>query len=62
MFKLLVAAATAVLMTACAGPFQSADDGPPGLMYGSTAAGESRAAELGFHGPVYRTNKPAGPN
>lgn len=62
MFKLLVAAATAVLMTACAGPFQSADNDPLGLTRGSTAAGESRAAEMGFHGPVYRTNKPAGPN
>ena len=62
MFKMLVTAGVAVLMTACAAPSPSAGNDPLRSARGSTPAGESTAAEMGFHGPVYRTNKPDGPN
>ena len=62
MIKLLAMAALAALVTACAAP-------PPGnaaakTMQGSrgTPAGSSKAADLGFHGPVYREATPDGPN
>ena len=50
------------LIAACAPVVPSADGDPVRTPVGSTASGESTAAGLGFHGPVYRGNKTDGPN
>jgi hypothetical protein len=55
-------AGLAALVTACAAPSPGAVNDPMNAARGSTAAGESTAADLGFHGPVYRGNKADGPN
>ena len=62
MFKMLVTAGAAVLITACAAPSPDGRNDPLRLMRGTTAAGESTAAQMGFHGPVHRISKPDGPN
>ena len=59
MLKILAMAGLAALVTACAAPTASDTMQAPS---GSTASGESTAAGLGFHGPVYRSNKADGPN
>ena len=64
MLKIIAMAAVAALVTACAAPLPApgvaADPMRPAR--GSSASGEATAAEMGFHGPVYRANKPDGPN
>jgi hypothetical protein len=62
MFKMIAMAGLAALVTACAAPSPGAVNDPMNAARGSTAAGESTAADLGFHGPVYRGNKADGPN
>lgn len=62
MFKIFAMAGIAVLVSACAVPFPVASADTAGQERGSTAGGESTAAGLGFHGPVYRGNKTDGPN
>ncbi|MFC5498891.1 hypothetical protein ACFPOE_15185 [Caenimonas terrae] len=62
MFKMFAAAGLAVLVTACAAPDPVSANDPLRPARGSTANGEAIAAELGFHPPVYRANKPDGPN
>jgi hypothetical protein len=56
MFKMFAIAGLAALVTACAVP------PPVQSRPGSAARGESTAAELGFHGPVYRSKDIDGPN
>jgi hypothetical protein len=65
MLKLLAIAGLAALVTACAAPLPdsaSASGDPARPARGSTARGEATAADMGFHGPVYRANKTDGPN
>jgi hypothetical protein len=65
MIKMLAMAGLAALVTACAAPIPDTAGGPndPNRpARGSTARGEATAADLGFHGPVYRGNKTDGPN
>jgi hypothetical protein len=49
-------------VTACAVPPPVAAGDPMQSRPGSAARGESTAAELGFHGPVYRSKDIDGPN
>ena len=60
MFRMLMTSSLAALLTACAAPSPTAANDP--LPRGSTARGDAAAAEMGFHGPVYRANKADGPN
>lgn len=53
MFQLFAIAGLAALLTACAAPSSSVDD-PMHQSRGSTPTGASKAAMLGFHGPVDR--------
>lgn len=63
MLNLLAMAGIAALVTACAAPpSASVSADPMHDSRGSTAAGKSKAADLGFHGPVYRNTTPDGPN
>jgi hypothetical protein len=62
MIKLLVVAAFAALVTACAAPSPGGNTDPMHGSRGSTPQGASGAALLGFHGPVYRRNDMDGPN
>lgn len=62
MLKILAMAGLAALVTACAVLTPSAASDTMRTPSGSTASGESTAAGLGFHGPVYRSNKADGPN
>ena len=62
MLKMLVMVAGIALLTACAAWAPTALEDPTRGSRGTTASGEATAAELGFHGPVYRTNKTDGPN
>ena len=64
MLKIIAMAGFAVLVTACAAPLPApgAAADPLRPARGSSASGEATAAEMGFHGPVYRTNKTDGPN
>lgn len=62
MIKLLAMAGLAALVTACAAPPSSAAADPMQSRRGSTPAGASKAADLGFHGPVYRSGAPEGPD
>lgn len=62
MLKMLVTTGLAALVAACAVPSPGAAGDPARPARGSTASGESTAADLGFHGPVYRGNKADGPN
>ena len=57
MLKMLAIAGLAALMAACAAPAPDV-----AVQRGSTAGGEATAAQMGFHGPVYRANKADGPN
>ncbi len=62
---MLATAGLAALVTACAAPptdTVGAANDPNRPTRGSTARGEATAADLGFHGPVYRGNKTDGPN
>lgn len=62
MIRLLATAAFAALLAACAAPFPGGVDDPMHESRGSTPAGQSKAAGLGFHGPVHRTGTVDGPN
>ena len=62
MFKMLVSAGAAFLISACVAPAPSTGDDPLRTSRGSTPAGASTAAQMGFHGPVHRISKPDGPN
>lgn len=62
MLKIFAMAGIAALVTACAAPTPGASADTVRPAPGSTASGESTAAGLGFHGPVYRGNKAGGPN
>ena len=63
MLKMLAMAGLAALVTACAAPLPpSASADPMHGSRGSTPDGKSKAADLGFHGPVYRGTTPDGPN
>lgn len=63
MFKMLAMAGLAALVTACAAPPPpSAAADPMHDSRRSTPAGASKAADLGFHGPLYRNTSPDGPN
>ena len=62
MFKMFAMAGLAALVTACAGPPPMAAGDPLKALPASAARGESAAAELGFHGPVYRSKDIDGPN
>jgi hypothetical protein len=65
MIKMLAMAGLAALVTACAAPpagTTAASKQPKQPERGSTARGEATAADMGFHGPVYRGNKTDGPN
>ena len=62
MIRMLAFAATAALVTACAGPVPSVVGDPMLERRGSTEAGRFKASELGFHGPVYRAVETDGPN
>ena len=62
MFKMLAIAILAALVTACAAPAPGAASDPMHASRGSTPVGASKAAELGFHGPVYRDNVKDGPD
>jgi len=55
MFKMFAIAVLAALVAACA----TSDPMPA---RGSTASGEAAAAQMGFHGPLYRAKKTDGPN
>lgn len=61
MIKLLAVAGFAVLLTACAAPAPGGA-GPMHESRGSTQSGASKAAGLGFHGPVDRSATNDGPN
>lgn len=62
MIKLLAVAGFAALLTACAAPSPGGANDPMHESRGSTPAGMSKAAGLGFHGPVYRNGAADGPN
>ena len=62
MFKMFAMAGLAALVTACAAPPPVAAGDPMQSRPASAARGESTAAELGFHGPVYRSKDIDGPN
>jgi hypothetical protein len=63
MFKILAAVSLAMLASACAAPHSAVGAGKPqASVRAATTNGESTAASLGFHGPVYRGNNADGPN
>lgn len=62
MFAMAGLAGLAALVTACAAPPPMAAGDPLKSLPASAARGESTAAELGFHGPVYRSKDIDGPN
>ncbi|MDB5945641.1 MAG: hypothetical protein JWQ33_667 [Ramlibacter sp.] len=62
MFKLLGLAGFAALVTACASPTATSAPDPMHESRGSTATGASKAAGLGFHGPMDRSAAADGPN
>lgn len=62
MLKTLAMAVLTALVTACAAFTPSAASDTMRTPSGSITSGESTAAGLGFHGPVYRSNKADGPN
>jgi len=55
MLKMFGIAVLAALVTACA-------TSEPAPARGSTASGAAAAAQMGFHGPLYRNKKDDGPN
>lgn len=61
MIKLLAIASFAGLLAACAAAAPGASDDPMNESRWSTPAGASKAAILGFHGPVDRTGEPKAP-
>ena len=62
MIKLLAMAGLAALVTACAASSPVGANDPMHDSRGSTPTGQSKAAGLGFHGPLDRGNAPDGPN
>ena len=64
MLRIIAMAGVAALVTACAAasPAPGAAADPMRPAPGSSPSAEATAAEMGFHGPVYRTNKADGPN
>ena len=62
MIKFVAIASLAALVTACASHAPTVSSDPGLSSRGSTANGEATAAQMGFHGPVYRANKTDGPN
>lgn len=62
MMKLLGLAGFAALMAACAAPVATSASDPMHESRGSTATGASKAAGLGFHGPLDRGAVVDGPN
>jgi hypothetical protein len=63
MLKLLAVAGFAALVAACANPASTAGrTDPMHESRGSTQSGTSKAAALGFHGPVHRSQEMDGPN
>ena len=62
MLKMIALAVLAALVAACAGPAPGVAGDPLKDRSGSTASGESTAADLGFHGPAYREKSADGPN
>lgn len=62
MTKLLGLAGCAALVVACAAPGATNASDPMHDSRGSTATGASKAAGLGFHGPVDRSAVVDGPN
>jgi hypothetical protein len=62
MFKMFAMAGLAALVAACAAPPPVAAGDPLRAKPGSAARGEATAAEIGFHGPVYRSKDVDGPN
>jgi len=61
MIKLLAIASLAGLLTACAASAPGVLGYPMHESRGSTPAGASKAAILGFHGPVYRGGEALAP-
>lgn len=62
MIRMLAIAAAAALLSGCAGPLERVADVPMHDSRGSTEAGRSKAASLGFHGPLHRATGTDGPN
>lgn len=62
MIKMLALAAYAALVTACAAPSPGAAADPMRASRGSTPTGAAKAADLGFHGPLQRSDPVGGPN
>ena len=62
MFKLLALAGVAALATACAAPIATGASDPMHDSRGSTPSGAAKAAGLGFHGPMDRSDAADGPN
>lgn len=62
MLKTLSLAGLTALFTACAQLDPGVTVEPLRMPIGATESGESTAAGLGFHGPVYRGTKTDGPN
>lgn len=61
MIKLLAIASLTGLLAACAASAPGVADDPMHESRGSTPAGASKAAMLGFHGPVYRGGEASAP-
>jgi hypothetical protein len=62
MLKVLALAGLAALIAACAAPVATNVADPMYQSRGSTPLGASKAADLGFHGPVDRSLAADGPN
>lgn len=62
MIKMFAIAGLAALVMACAAPSPDVANDPMRQSRGSTPSGTAKAADLGFHGPVYRGNSADGPN
>ena len=62
MFRFIAVAGVAALLSACAAPFPGSAGDPMYASRGSTPAGKSKAAALGFHGPVHREAAKSGAN
>lgn len=62
MFKLLAMAGVVAVVTACAATPPGAAADPMQGSRGSTEMGASKAADLGFHGPMNRSGTAGGPN
>ena len=62
MFKLLALAGLVAVVTACAATPPGVAADPMQSTRGSTETGAAKAAGLGFHGPMDRSNTGDGPN